>query len=121
MSTIVNVGTRFWFIVGIALLTGWTADVLAKGGAGGDPQEKLWQVYETGGEKALQQQDYFEAEKQLSAALKVAGSFHFPDEQLVTSLRLLAAVYNQVGKYPEAKPLLKRALALDEKTHGAWL
>ncbi len=70
------------------------------------------------GDKAYQQGNYPEAEKQLAAALKEAGGFGPQDPRLATSLNSLAELYHAQGRYAETEPLYKRALEIVEKALG---
>ena len=74
-----------------------------------------WESYITAAQQAYQQADYAEAEKQLEAALKEAEAFGPDDVRLATSLNNLALLYKAQGRYAEAEPLYKRALAINEK------
>ncbi len=62
--------------------------------------------------------NYPEAEKQWSAALKEAEGFGPQDPRLATTLNNLAGLYQAQGRYAEAEPLYKRALAIIEKALG---
>ena len=55
------------------------------------------------------------AEKQLASAEK-----HLHTKLVATSLNNLAALYYDQGKYAEAEPLYKRALAIWEKALGPY-
>ena len=81
-------------------------------------QIEPWQGHTEAGVKAYQQGNYPEAEKRLVAALKEAEGFGPQDPRLATSLNHLAVLYDAQGKYPEAEPLHKRALAIREKALG---
>ena len=41
------------------------------------------------------------------------------EERIVMCLQTLAGLYDRIGRYPEAEPLLKRAVAIGEKAPGA--
>ncbi len=81
-------------------------------------QGDLWETYMAAATKAYQQGNYPEAEKQWAAALKEAEGFGPQDPRLATSLNNLAQVYRAQGRYAEAEPLYKRALAIQEKALG---
>lgn len=81
-------------------------------------QGVLWDTYMEAGEQAYGQGRYAEAEKALRAALNEAERFGPQDPRLARSLSNLAALYNVQGKYAEAEPLHRRALAIDEKALG---
>ncbi len=61
---------------------------------------------------------YADAERQFAAAVEAAEEFGPQDRRLATSLNNLAVLYRAQGKYPEAEPLYKRALAIREKALG---
>ena len=79
---------------------------------------RRWDKYAEAGEKAYEQGEYAEAEKQFTAALKEAENFGEQDPRLATSLNNLALSIHDQGKYAEAEPLYKRAIAIDEKALG---
>ena len=81
-------------------------------------QHALWENYIAAGAEAYQQGRYAEAEKQLTAALKEAEALVPAAPRLVTTLHNLAEVYRTQGKYPEAEPLHKRALAIQHEALG---
>lgn len=68
--------------------------------------------------KAYEQADYAKAEKLLQAALKEAEKFGEEDPRLATGLNCLALLYQAQGKYAQAEPLHRRALAISEKALG---
>ncbi|MBI3666721.1 MAG: tetratricopeptide repeat protein [Acidobacteria bacterium] len=89
------------------------------------PQSKTWDQLLTAGLKASEKGDYAEAERLLSAAVKAAEAFGPKNPRLTTSLRNLAEVYKKQaedykkqGKYAEAEPLYRRALATAEEGWG---
>ncbi len=73
-----------------------------------------WQKYNDAGVVAQEQAFYAEAEDLYLAALKEAESFGEQDTRLATTLNNLAALYRLQGKYIEAEPLHRRALAILE-------
>ncbi len=75
-----------WWLAGLVCLALWPAQVSAQGG--------LWETYMAAGDKAYQQGNYPEAEKQLAAALKEAEGFGPQDPRLATSLNNLAELYD---------------------------
>lgn len=81
-------------------------------------QAATWETHMDAGDKAYQQGNYIEAEKQVLAALKKAEAFGPQDPHLGIILNALADVYRSQGRYAEAKPLYKRALMIQEKTLG---
>ena len=99
-----------WLLVGLVCLALWPAHASAQG----DP----WQSYMDAGVEAYQQGNYPEAEKLFAAALKEAEWFGPQDPRLATSLNNLAELYRVQGRYAEAEPLHKRALAIAEKALG---
>ncbi|MFQ5695897.1 MAG: tetratricopeptide repeat protein, partial [Terriglobia bacterium] len=81
-------------------------------------QSTAWEKYMEAGAKAYQQGRYAEAEKPWQAALKEAEGFGPEDPRLATTLNTLAALYQAQGRYAEAEPLSKRAIAIDEQVLG---
>ena len=99
-----------WLLVGLVCLVLWLAYVFFQRGE--------WETLNATAFEAYQRGDYAEAEKQWSGALKAAEEFGLEDPRLATSLNNLALLYEAQGKYVEAEPLYKRALAIDEKAVG---
>ncbi len=62
--------------------------------------------------------NYVEGEKHFRAALKAAEGFGPEDPRLAASLGGLAEVLRLQGRYAEAEPLYKRALAINEMALG---
>ncbi len=85
----------------------WPATTLA--------QVEPWQGHMDAGVQTYLENNYTEAEKQLVAALKEAEGFGPQDPRLATTLNNLAALYHAQGKYADAEPLHKRALAIIER------
>jgi tetratricopeptide (TPR) repeat protein len=81
-------------------------------------QSSDWEEYNNSGMAALKQGRYADAEEAFLSALKEAEKFGPQDTRLVTSLNNLAVLYANQGKYAQAEPLHKRALAINEKTLG---
>ncbi len=81
-------------------------------------QQADWERYMRAGAAAYQQGSYAEAVKQIKAALSAAEAFGPNDPRLATTLNNLAVFYNAQGKYAEAEPFNKRALAIREKVLG---
>ena len=96
-----------WLLLGILLLASY-----------GATQDTAWEKYTDAGIKAHQQGQHAEAQKQFAAALKEAEKFEEQDPRLATSLNNLATLYQAQGKYAEAEPLHRRALAIQEKALG---
>ncbi len=94
----------------LALLALWPVHVYAQGA--------IWDTYTDAGVRAYKKGNYLEAERQLKAALKEAEGFGPQAPRLATSLNNLAELYRAQGKYAEAEPLHKRALAISEKALG---
>ncbi len=100
-----------WVVVGLVCLAAAAVGyAFLQGGS--------WETHMAAGDKAYQQGDYAEAERQLGAALKEAEGFGPQDPRLATSLNNLAVLYEARGRYAEAEPLYKRALAIVEKALG---
>ncbi len=71
-----------------------------------------------GGEYAYQRGDFEEAIGKTEAALKEAEDFGEQDPRFAKRLNNRAAFYRAQGRYAEAGPLHKRALAIDENALG---
>ena len=80
---------------------------------------RLWQSDMLAGGTAYQQGNYAEAEKRLAAGLEVAEGFGPQAPRLATNLDNLAELFRVQGRYADAEPLQKRALAIREKALGA--
>ena len=70
------------------------------------------------GATASQRGQYEEALRRLELALKEAEAFGEQDPRYATTLNNLASVYEAQGRYAQAEPLYKRALAIREKALG---
>ena len=70
------------------------------------------------GKKALDEGRYADAEKHRAEQIKAAEKFGPDNILLAQGLDELAAVYFVQGRYAEAEPLFKRALAIVEKVKG---
>ncbi len=81
-------------------------------------QSTNWEMSMNAATEAYQQARYTKAEKFLLAALEEAENFGPEDSRFATSLNNLAEVYRAQGRYAEAEPLSRRALAIDEKALG---
>jgi len=81
-------------------------------------QETQWEKHMTTAAKAYQQGRYTDAERSFQATVKEAEAFGPQDPRLATSLNNLAVLYHQQGKYAEAEPLNKRALAIRKRVLG---
>jgi tetratricopeptide (TPR) repeat protein len=77
----------------------------------------VWRSHIFAGFQAQEQGDYIEAENQFAAALKTAEASG-PLERVDTTLNNLAELYRAQGKYADAEPLYKRALAMREQASG---
>src|SRR3990172_10615101 len=82
-------------------------------------QDTLWKGYLDSGKKAFEEDDYAKAQQQFVAALREAEHFGPHDSRLTSTLNNLAVLYHTQGKYSEAEPLYRRALAILEETLGA--
>ena len=102
--------TRWWLVGLVLLALAAVAYTFVQGGR--------WESYITAGREAFQRANYAEAEKQFAAAFKEAEGFGPEDPRLAKSLNNLAEVYSAQGRYANAEPLFKRALAIYEKALG---
>ena len=78
-------------------------------------QDTAWKKYMDAAKVAFDRDRYAEADKQLLTALKEAEKFGEQDRRLAVNLGALGTVYRAQGRYAEAEPLLRRALAIVEK------
>ncbi len=106
MSATKSVGV----LAGLLCLLLWPAHAVA--------QQADWERRMRAGLTAYQQGHYAEAVKQTKAALSAAEAFGPDDPRLATTLSNLGGLYDAQGRYAEAEPLYKRALAIDEKALG---
>ncbi len=106
-----RLGTTRWLLVGLLCLGLWPM-------VAASAQETRWDSIMDGAVEAYQQADYAQAEKLFLAALKEAEKFGDQDPRLAASLNNLAELYRAQGKYTQAEPLYRRALAIWEKTLG---
>ncbi len=81
-------------------------------------QVALWQSYMALGTAAHQKGKYAEAEINFKAGLAIAEEFRPEGQHLASNLNNLATLYDDQGRYAEAQPLVKRALAIVEKALG---
>ena len=80
--------------------------------------KSLGRSYTDKGLDAQKQARYAEAEVLFLAALEEVERFGEQDPRLATSLKNLALLYYDQGKYAEAEPLHHRALTIREKVLG---
>jgi tetratricopeptide repeat protein len=94
--------------------------VQESGGPSGD--ERAWREHLEAGQQARRQQQRAEAVRHFEAALWEAERFGPQDPRLVESLLQLSTAYTwprgQSGGPERAEPLLRRALAIQERTLG---
>ncbi len=101
-----------WFILVLAVCAGLSLSGTARA------DEALWQKHMRAGMQAYQRGQYAEAAKLFEAALKETEEFGPEDPRLALSLNELALLYQAQGKYAQAEPLYKRALAVAEQALG---
>ena len=99
-----------WLAVGLLWLVLWPAQAPA--------QQESWETYMRAGGAVYRRSNYTEAEKQWKAGLDAAEAFGTQDPRFAISLNNLALLYDAQGRYAEAEPLYKRALAVDAKGAG---
>ncbi|HEX8118250.1 MAG TPA: tetratricopeptide repeat protein [Pyrinomonadaceae bacterium] len=78
-------------------------------------QGEAWDKYNRAGEAAAVKGDYGEAERNYLAAVAEAEKHGPKNPYLAHSLSELGRVKYEQGKYAEAEPLYKRAIAIDEE------
>src|SRR5262249_45395111 len=81
-------------------------------------QEVLWRTHFEAGEAAQKKGSYAEAETHFTSALKSAEAFGGTDGRLISTIRKLAGLYDDQGKYEDAERLYERLIAADEKATG---
>ncbi len=79
-------------------------------------QDTSWEIEMGAGRRAYQQGDYAEAEKHFKVAL--GKTDEKAGQGTATTLHALGSVYQAQGRFAEAEPLHKRALAISEKAGG---
>ena len=99
----------------LAALVAVTAVPLAKRAA---RAQDVWDESTQAGAKASQDGRHAEAEEHFKAALREAEKPGAKGERLALSLRNLAELYRDQGRYGEAEPLYRRSLAILEKALG---
>ncbi len=104
-----RLGTTRWLLVGLLCLALWTTALA---------QQTQWEKLNGAGMEAYERDHYAEAEKLWLAALKEAETFGGEDPRLATSLNNLAELYRAQGRYAQAGPRYRRALAIREKALG---
>ncbi len=83
-----------------------------------EAQQEAWERHMRAAIEPYQQGHYAKAVTQIQDALRAAEAFGPDDPRLATSLNNLAELYRLQGRYEEAEPLNKRALAIREKVLG---
>jgi len=73
-------------------------------------QDAAWEGFIEAGQRALQQENFGEAERQFESALEAAERFPSSDPRLGKSYNNLAAIYYAQEDYARAEPLMRRAL-----------
>src|SRR5438128_1454329 len=99
---------RFARSIVLALIC-WVVTAAAAGAAGGAGAGADWDAMLKAGLKALNENKYADAEKQLLAALKTAD-VQGSDERRMMSLAALGSCYTQQYKYAQAEPVYVRHL-----------
>jgi tetratricopeptide (TPR) repeat protein len=80
----------------------------------------MWERYNVGGQQAMTQGRFSEAESSFRMALDEAEKMGQNDPKLPMSLNNLANCYRQQGKFKEAEPLYQRALEIKTKQVGPF-
>lgn len=81
--------------------------------------ESAWQERMQQAQAALGRSDWPEAARQLESALGDAERFGPNDRRLAATLVQLGSVYNQVGEFAKAEPLLRRGAQAVEALFGS--
>ena len=95
----------------------WLATVLVLALGSASSCARSWWGYMEEGAKLRDERQLAQAEGRFLAALELAERFPSEDE-LLTTLSVLADVYHAQGKYTQAEPLYKRSLSIAEKRFG---
>jgi tetratricopeptide (TPR) repeat protein len=80
----------------------------------------MWERYNVGGQQAMTQGRWADAERDFKLALAEAEKGGAKDPHLPTSLNALANCYRQQGRFAEAEPLYKRALEVKTAQVGPF-
>jgi len=81
-------------------------------------QQTLWETYSRDAMKAYEAGRYTDAAQLFRLAVAEAEKSGSSDPRLATSLNNLGELYRVLGKYDQAEPLYKRALAINERPLG---
>ncbi|MBI3371207.1 MAG: CHAT domain-containing protein [Betaproteobacteria bacterium] len=84
----------------------------------GAADDGVWKGLYDAGTAAYNRGDRNEAAREFELALKEAQTFGELDPRLATTLAWVAELYRSQRRFTEAEPLVKRAIEIDEKTHG---
>jgi len=77
-----------------------------------------WEKFRLAGAKAMEEQNYLEAQAMWLAALDETSDFRFDDPRLTMTLENLAEVYWRRNKFDKAEPLCKQILQISESILG---
>lgn len=77
-----------------------------------------WETFRRSAQKAMEVENYYEAQAMWLAAMEEASDFEPEDPRIITTLENLAEVYWKRGKYDKAEPLCKRILQMSEFVLG---
>lgn len=77
-----------------------------------------WETFRRSAQKAMEVENYYEAQAMWLAAMEEASEFEPEDPRIITTLENLAEVYWKRGKYDKAEPLCKRILQMSEFVLG---
>ncbi len=77
-----------------------------------------WATFRRSAQKAMEVENYYEAQAMWLAAMEEASDFEPEDPRIITTLENLAEVYWKRGKYDKAEPLCKRILQMTEFVLG---
>src|SRR5687767_8408482 len=76
--------------------------------------ETLWQEFMKQGKRHRELRQLAEAEKNYLAAVSASQQFGSEDSRVAASLNALATTHHEQGRYTDAEPLYRQALAIWE-------
>ncbi len=79
-------------------------------------QQVLWQTLFDDGKASENRAHYSDAEKSYASALESADKLEQSDPRVLQTIRALASMYVQQGKYTQAEAMFKRALSVGENS-----
>ncbi len=106
---------RIWLPAWLVLVSGMA---LVPRSARAQDQEARWRDLHDAGSKALERGNFAEAERLFKDELAVSRSLPGRAVVMAASYDDLASLYFSTGRYAQAEPLIRRALAIREEAQG---